>query len=150
MPPHPKLTSGTSEDLLRATFETNFFAQVFLTQVLLPLLRRSRAARVVNLSSIRGSLTLQADPASTAYPKAFAYDTSKTALNAFTVQLAEELRHTAIKVNSIHPGWVRTKMGSDVADLNLEGGARTAILYASLPDDGPTGGFFYLDERLPW
>jgi len=148
--PAPRLASGMPEDLLRATFETNFFAPVFLTQALLPLLRRSQAGRIVNLSSIRGSLTHQTDPASPAYPRAFAYDASKTALNAFTVQLADELRHTAIKVNAIHPGWVRTKMGSDVADLSLKEGARTAILYASLPDDGPTGGFFYLDERLPW
>ncbi|MDB5556486.1 MAG: short-chain dehydrogenase [Rhizobium sp.] len=148
--PAPRLASGTPEDLLRTTFEINFFAPVFLTQALLPLLRQSKAGRIVNLSSIRGSLTLQTDPASTAYPKAFAYDASKTALNAFTVQLAEELRQTAIKVNAIHPGWVRTKMGSEAADLSLEEGARTAILYASLPDDGPTGGFFYLDERLPW
>jgi NAD(P)-dependent dehydrogenase (short-subunit alcohol dehydrogenase family) len=149
--PASKLASGTPEALLRTTFETNFFALVFLTQALLPLLRQSKAGRIVNLSSIRGSLTLQADPASTVYAnKAFAYDASKTTLNAFTVQLAEELRHTAIKVNAIHPGWVRTKMGGDVADLSLVEGARTAVLYASLPDDGPTGGFFYLDEQLPW
>ena len=149
--PAPRLASGTPEAILRTTFETNFFAPVLLTQALLPLLRKSKAGRIVNLSSIRGSLTLQADPASTVYAnKAFAYDASKTALNAFTVQLAEELRHTAIKVNAIHPGWVRTKMGGDVADLSLEEGARTAILYASLPNDGPTGGFFYLDEQVPW
>ncbi len=149
--PAPRLASGTPRDLIRSTFETNFFAPVFLTQTLLPLLRQSRAGRIVNLSSIQGSLTHHSDPASPVYShKAFAYDASKTALNAFTVQLAEELRHTGIKVNSIHPGWVRTKMGSDVADLSVEEGARTAIIYASLPDDGPTGGFFYLSERLPW
>lgn len=68
----------------------------------------------------------------------------------FTVQLAEELRHTRIKVHSIHPGWVRTKMGSDVADLSVEEGARTAVIYAILPDDGPTRGFFHLHDRLPW
>lgn len=149
--PAPKLASETPADLLRATFEANFFAPIFLTQALLPLLRRSPAGRIVNLSSVRGSLTHQADPTSPVYPnKALAYDTSKTALNAFTVQLAEELRGTPVKVNAIHPGWVRTEMGSDVADLSLEQGAHTAILYASLPEDGPSGGFFYLDERLPW
>lgn len=149
--PAAKRASGTSRSVLRSTFETNFFAPIFLTQTLLPLLRRSTAARIVNLSSIQGSLTYHADPTSPVYShKAFAYDASKTALNAFTIQLAEELRHTRIKVNSVHPGWVRTKMGSDGADLSVEEGARSAVIYASLPDDGPTGGFFHLHDRLPW
>jgi NAD(P)-dependent dehydrogenase (short-subunit alcohol dehydrogenase family) len=100
---------------------------------------------------VQGSLTLHSDPASSVFShKAFAYDASKTALNAFTLQLAEELRSTAIKVNAVHPGWVRTQMGGDTADLGMEEGARTALIYASLPDDGPTGGFFHLHERLPW
>ncbi len=149
--PAKKLASKTAKGVLRSTFETNFFAPIFLTQTLLPLLRKSSAGRVVNLSSIQGSLTYHADPSSPVYAhKAFAYDASKTALNAFTVQLAEELRHTQIKVNSIHPGWVRTKMGGGVADLSVEEGARTAVIYASLPTDGPTGGFFHLHDRLPW
>ncbi|WP_457588905.1 SDR family oxidoreductase [Ensifer canadensis] len=149
--PAIKLASGTPKGTLRTTFETNFFAPIFLTQALLPLLRKSPAGRIVNLSSIQGSLAYHADPASPVYShKAFAYDASKTALNAFTVQLAEELRDTRIKVNSVHPGWVRTKMGGDVADLSVQEGARTAVIYASLPDDGPTGGFFHLNERLPW
>lgn len=137
--------------MLRETFETNFFAPIFLTQTLLPLLRRAEAGRIVNVSSIRGSLAHLSDPASPVYPiKALAYDTSKAALNAFTILLGEELRHTPIKVNAIHPGWVRTTMGSDQADLSDEEGALTAIRYATLADDGPTGGFFYLDQRLPW
>jgi NAD(P)-dependent dehydrogenase (short-subunit alcohol dehydrogenase family) len=149
-PPRER-ASETSPRILRETFEANFFAPVFLTQALLPLLRRSTAGRIVNMSSIRGSLSHQADPASPVYPnKALAYDASKTALNAFTVQLAEELRHTAIKVNAVHPGWVRTRMGSEHAELDIAEGARTAIVYASLDADGPTGGFFHLDQPLPW
>jgi NAD(P)-dependent dehydrogenase (short-subunit alcohol dehydrogenase family) len=149
--PPKKLASGIPKGILRSTFETNFFAPVFLTQALLPLLRKSPAGRIVNISSIQGSLTCHGDPSSPVYShKAFAYDGSKTALNAFTVHLADELRSTPIKVNSIHPGWVRTKMGGEVADLSLEEGARTAVIYATLPDDGPTGGFFHLHERLPW
>ncbi|HEY0207531.1 SDR family oxidoreductase [Acerihabitans sp.] len=149
--PPDRPPSAASEADVRGTFEANFFAPVFLSQRLLPLLRRSSGARIVNVSSIRGSLTHLSDPASPVYPiKALAYDTSKAALNAFTILLAEELRGSHIKVNAIHPGWVRTGMGGGQADLSPEEGARTAILYAGLDDDGPTGGFFYQDERLPW
>ena len=106
-------------DLLHKVFETNFFAQVALTQALLPLLKKSPAGRIVNLSSILGSLTLQADTTSPFYDaKSFAYDASKTALNAFTIHLAWELRETKIKVNSAHPGWVKTDMGGPQATMN--------------------------------
>src|SRR6266568_5462016 len=130
-------------DLLHKVFETNFFAPVALTKTLLPLLEKSPAGRIVNLSSILGSLTLHADPKSPIYnAKSFAYDASKTALNAFTVHLAYELRGTKIKVNSAHPGWVKTDMGGPQAPMALEDGAKTAVALATLPDDGPTGGFF--------
>jgi len=149
--PSETLSSQLSPAILRETFESNFFGPVFLTQKLLPLLRKSDAGRIVNVSSIRGSLTLLSDPSSpVSKNKTFAYDSSKTALNAFTVELADELRDTKIKVNAIHPGWVRTSMGSQEADLDVAEGARTSVLFACLPDDGPTGGFFYLNERLPW
>ncbi len=149
--PPTKPPSAAPASVLRQTFEANFFAPVFLTQVLMPLLRRSEAGRVVNVSSIRGSLAHLSDPTSPVYPiKALGYDTSKAALNAFTILLAEELRGTTVKVNAIHPGWVRTTMGSLHADMDIEEGARTAIRYASLDADGPTGGFFFLDDRLPW
>jgi len=138
-------------DLLRTVFETNFFSQVAVTKALLPLLRKSPAGRIVNMSSILGSLTLQATPGSPIYDaKSFAYDASKTALNAFTVHLAYELRDTKIKVNSAHPGWVKTDMGGQQAPMELEDGAKTAVALATLPEDGPTGGFFHLGERLPW
>jgi NAD(P)-dependent dehydrogenase (short-subunit alcohol dehydrogenase family) len=144
--------SATPLDVLRETFEVNFFGPFALTQALLPLLRRASAGRIVNVSSVRGSLTLQSDPSSADYisSKAIAYDASKTALNAFTVQLAAELRGAAIKVNAIHPGWVRTEMGGALANLSPAEGARTTVQFASLSDDGPTGGFFFMDERLPW
>ncbi len=136
---------------LRRTFEVNFFAPIFLTQTLLPLLKRSEAGRIVNVSSIRGSLTHLSDPTSPVYPiRALGYDTSKAALNAFTILIAEELRRSPIKINSVHPGWLRTTMGGDRADMSAEDGARTVVKYATLAEDGPTGGFFFLDERLPW
>jgi NAD(P)-dependent dehydrogenase (short-subunit alcohol dehydrogenase family) len=144
-------TSTVPLEILRQTFETNFFSVVALTQALLPLLRKAPAGRIVNLSSILGSLSLHADPSSGFYDKkAFAYDASKTALNAFTVHLAQELRGTKIKVNSAHPGWVQTDMGGPEAPLGLSEGGRTSLQLATLPDDGPTGGYFHLGERVPW
>lgn len=138
-------------DLLRRIFETNFFAQVALTDALLPLLKKSPSGRIVNLSSIIGSLTLHADPQSPIYnAKSFAYDASKTALNAFTIHLAWDLRETKIKVNSAHPGWVKTAMGGPNAPMELSEGGKTSAALALLPDDGPTGGFFHLGQPLPW
>src|ERR1700722_8590189 len=138
-------------DLLHKVFETNFFAQVALTNALLPLIRKSDAGRIVNLSSILGSLALHADPKSPIYhAKSFAYDASKTALNAFTVHLAYELRDTKIKVNSAHPGWVKTDMGGPEATLEVSEGGKTSAELATLGADGPTGGFFHLGKALPW
>jgi NAD(P)-dependent dehydrogenase (short-subunit alcohol dehydrogenase family) len=149
--PAPRQPSQALPSVVRDTFEVNFFAPVFLTQTLLPLLKRSDAGRVVNVSSIRGSLAHLSDPASPVYPiRALGYDTSKAALNAFTVLIAEELRGTSIKINAIHPGWLRTNMGGQRAGMSAEDGARTAVHYASLGEDGPTGGFFFLNDRLPW
>jgi NAD(P)-dependent dehydrogenase (short-subunit alcohol dehydrogenase family) len=137
--------------LLRKVFETNFFAQVAVTKALLPLLRKSAAGRIVNLSSILGSLTLQATPGSPIYEaKSFAYDASKSALNAFTIHLAYELKDTKIKVNSAHPGWVKTDMGGSQAPMELEDGAKTSIALATLGEDGPTGGYFHMGKPLPW
>ena len=144
-------TSTVKPEILRQTFETNFFAVVALTQTLLPLIRKAPAGRIVNLSSILGSLTLHSDPSSGIYDKkAFAYDASKTALNAFTVHLAQELVRTAIKVNSAHPGWVKTDMGGSSAPMELAEGGKTSVQLATLPDDGPTGGLFHLGQPLPW
>ena len=138
-------------DVLDKVFATNFFAPIALTKKLLPLIRKSPAGRIVNLSSILGSLTLQADPNSPIYnAKSFAYDASKTALNAFTVHLAYELRDTNIKVNSAHPGWVKTDMGGEQAPMELSEGGKTSAELATLPDNGPTGGYFHLGKPLPW
>jgi NAD(P)-dependent dehydrogenase (short-subunit alcohol dehydrogenase family) len=138
-------------ETLRQTFETNFFSVVALTRTLLPLIRKSPAGRIVNLSSILGSQTLHADPKSPVYSgKPFAYDASKAALNAFTIHLAHELRDTKIKVNSVHPGWVKTEMGGSAAPMEIADGAKSSVLMATLPDDGPTGGYFHLGKPIPW
>jgi NAD(P)-dependent dehydrogenase (short-subunit alcohol dehydrogenase family) len=144
-------TSTLPLEILRETFDTNFFGTVALTQKLLPLIRQSSAGRIVNVSSIMGSLTLHSDPTSPIYShKVFAYDTSKAALNSFTIHLAHELRDTSIKVSSAHPGWVKTEMGGDGADLEISEGGKTSTWLATLPEDGPTGGYFHLGQRLPW
>src|SRR5271155_5228069 len=136
-------TSKTSKDLLHKTFNTNFFAAVGLTQALLPLLRKSLGGRIVNLSSILGSNTLHATPGSFIYDaKTFAYDASKAALNSFTIHLAHELKDTKIKVNSAHPGWVKTDMGGEGAQMEIVDGAKTSVELATLGEDGPSGGYF--------
>lgn len=143
--------SETSLDLIRKTFETNFFAVIAVTQAFLPLIMKSPGGRIVNLSSILGSLTLQSTPGSPLYgSKAFAYDASKTAINALTVHLACDLKDTNIKVNSAHPGWVRTDMGGPNAPLDVVQGAKTSVELALLPDNAPSGAFFHLGEPLPW
>lgn len=150
----PEDFQGTAENVpietLRRTFETNFFGLVDLTQRLLPLLRRSEHPRIVNQSSILASLTEHSDPNSViADVHALAYDASKTAVNAFTVHLAKILRESPIKVNSAHPGSVKTDM-NPTGDLSVEDGARTAVTLATVGDDGPSGGFFYDGKTLPW
>ena len=145
-------TSATIEEkVLRQTFETNFINVVKLTNTLLPLIKKSEAGRIVNLSSILGSLTLHADAGSPIYgSKLFAYDASKTALNAYTVHLAAALADTNIKVNSAHPGWVKTDLGSDAAPMNVTDGAKTSVELALLGNDGPTGKYIHLGQELPW
>jgi NAD(P)-dependent dehydrogenase (short-subunit alcohol dehydrogenase family) len=143
--------STTTDELIHRTFETNFFSQVALTRSLLPLLKKSDAARIVNMSSILGSQTLHADPNSPIYNfKSLSYDASKAALNSFTIHLAYELKDTKIKVNSAHPGWVKTDMGTDAAPMEIPEGGKTGVELALLPADGPTGGFFHLGKPLPW
>jgi len=143
--------SEQSLELWRKTFETNLFGLVATTQALLPLLRKSAAGRIVNLSSILGSNTLHATPGSPIYDsKQPAYDVSKSAVNAWTVHLAWELKDTPIKVNAAHPGWVKTEMGGEGANMEIEDGAKTSVALATLGPDGPNGGFVHMGETLPW
>jgi NAD(P)-dependent dehydrogenase (short-subunit alcohol dehydrogenase family) len=144
-------TIETTEEELQKIFGTNVFAVVALTRELLPLLKKSPAGRIVNLSSILGSLTLHADPKGPfSGSKLFAYDASKSALNAFTIHLAAELKDTKIKVNSAHPGWVKTEMGTEHANMEIEDGAKTSVDLALLGADGPNGRFIHMGEELPW
>ena len=145
------VTSQVVDEELSRIFTTNLFAVVSLTRELLPLIKMSPAGRIVNLSSILGSLALHADPNSPiANFKSFAYDGSKSALNAYTIHLAHELKDTAIKVNSAHPGWVKTEMGTDAAPMEIPDGAKTSVALALLGADGPSGRFIHLGQELPW
>jgi len=144
-------SSTVSIQVLQETFQTNLFAVIDLTQKLLPLIKKAPAGRIVNLSSILASLTLHSTPNSPIDPaKAFAYNASKTALNAYTVHLAHELRDTNIKVNSAHPGWVKTELGGSSAPMELADGGKTSVLLATLASDGANGSFSHLGENLPW
>jgi NAD(P)-dependent dehydrogenase (short-subunit alcohol dehydrogenase family) len=137
--------------LLRATYETNVFGPVAVTQAFLPLLRRSAAARVVNVSSELASLAQNGNPDfEFAHVKLLAYNSSKAALNAVTVQFAHELRDTPIKVNAADPGYTATGFNGFAGTQSVEEGARAAVRLALLPDDGPTGGFFNAEGPLPW
>jgi NAD(P)-dependent dehydrogenase (short-subunit alcohol dehydrogenase family) len=141
--------SEVSLSIIRQTLETNFIGAVAITQALLPLIHQSKAGRIVNVSSGRGSLTQHSDP-SCHYAKTLAYNTSKAALNSFTVMLAAELRNTAIKVNSADPDWCRTDMGTEAATHSAVEGADTPVWLATLPADGCTGGFFNSRRSIPW
>jgi len=144
-------TSSVPDDVVRKTFDTNFFSAISVTKAFLPLLKKSDAGRIVNVSSILGSLTLHSTEGSPIYEaKALAYDASKAALNSFTIHLAHELKGTKIKVNSAHPGWVKTDMGTDAAPMNIVDGAKTEVELATLGADGPTGGFFHMGEAINW
>jgi len=148
---HSQSPSAQSMEVWRGTFDINFFGVIAVTRAFLPLLRAAPAARIVNLSSRLASLTLHSDPSSAIYhSKDAAYNVSKTAVNAWTVNLAYELRDTPIKVNAAHPGHVKTDMGGPDAPVELVDGARTSVALATLGPDGPSGQFIYMGQQLPW
>ena len=147
------------EDILRQSFEVNFFGPYLLTQKMAPLLRKSDRGRVVNMDTGVASLTQLADPDSPLREDICpAYQTSKAALNALTLVFAKELAADGIKVNSVCPGWVMTDMGhEDLPDYGdaarpktVEEGVDTPVWLATLPNDGPTGGFFTDREHRDW
>ena len=144
-------SSSVSDKDIKDTFQTNLFSVISLTQKLLPLIKKSDAGRIVNVSTILSSLTLHSAKDSPISPaKEFAYNASKTALNAFTIHLANELKDTKIKVNSGHPGWVKTELGGPNAPIEVKDSFETSLRLATLDENGPTGGLFHKDETIPW
>jgi len=136
---------------LKATYETNLFGPIRVTQAFVPLLAAAKDARVVMMGSGVGSLALITDPTSIYSSVNFlAYTSSKVALNAATVSFAKELELLGIKVNVVEPGHVQTDLNGNTGFLTPEEGARTAIKMALLDESGPTGGFFGSHGRQPW
>ena len=143
-------TSG-SPDAARRIMDTNFVGTLAVTQAMMPLLRRSAAARIVNLSSSLASLAVNGDPASPYYSaRLIGYNASKAALNMLTVQLAEELRDTPHVVNSVSPGYVKTDLTGHNGFMTPEEGAKLPVQYALLGEDAVSGHFVEAAGRTPW
>ncbi|MGP3919230.1 SDR family NAD(P)-dependent oxidoreductase [Nonomuraea sp. 10N515B] len=149
---HDQVPSSVDLDMVRAVFETNVFGVIAVINAMLPLLRRSPAARIVNVSSHAGSLTLTSDPDGpfAALLPSAAYTPSKSALNALTVQYANELCKDGILVNAAAPGFVATDSNNHSGYLTPAQGAAVVVRLATLGTDGPTAGFFSEDGLLPW
>ena len=130
-------------DAYRRTFDTNVFGVVEVCRAFAPDMARAGYGRIVNVSSGAGQLATMSDYAP-------AYSMSKAALNAFTKILAHEYRRSGVLVNAVDPGWVRTDMGGPSAPRSPEQGADTIVWLATLPDDGPTGGFFRDRRPIEW
>jgi len=130
-------------ELVHATLETNFFGPLALCQELVPGMIRRGYGRVVNVSSGGGQLATMGDFAPS-------YAVSKAALNALTRMVADAAREANVLVNSVDPGWVRTQMGGPGAPRSIEQGVETIVWLATLPDRGPTGGFFLDRKPIPW
>jgi len=144
--------SELTVEALEKTYGTNVFGVFRVTKALLPMLKKSKHGRIVNMSSALGSLTLNADPNS---PLAIrnmllGYCSSKAALNMMTVQFANELKGAGIKVNAANPGFTATDMNQNRGPRTVEQGAATPVRPALLPDDGPTAGVFSDDGVVPW
>ena len=133
----------TPTSLWRETFETNLFGAVRMCREVVPMMRRLRYGRVVNISSGLGQLHQMGAGSP-------AYRVSKASLNALTATLAAEVADAGILVNSMSPGWVRTGMGGEMAPRSVEEGADTAVWLAQLPSNGPTGQFFRDRKPIPW
>jgi NAD(P)-dependent dehydrogenase (short-subunit alcohol dehydrogenase family) len=140
-----------SLDEVRAVFETNVFGVIAVTQAMLPLLREAPTARIVNVSSGAGSLTLNSDPKNP-HGSIFgvSYSPSKTALNAITLALALELESSGIKVNAACPGFTATGLNNFEGTRTVQQAAREPVRLALLDANGPTGTFSNEDGPLPW
>ena len=136
--------------ILRRTYETNVFGVFAVTKALLPLLRKAEAGRIVNMSSGAGLPALTSSPEWKPEWNTLAYNSSKSAVNAITVEFATELRSTPIKVNAVNPGYVATDLNQHRGDRSVQQGAIAPVRLATLPADGPTGGFFDENGMVPW
>lgn len=147
------LPGAADPAVVQKIFDTNFFGALRVAQTMLPLLRKSAAGRIVNVSSGLGSLALNSNPSSPSYNtqyKLIGYSASKAALNMLTLHLAYELRDTKIKVNSANPGYTKTDLNENTGPQPVDVGAIAATRLALLDEDGPTGQSFSKDGSQPW
>jgi NAD(P)-dependent dehydrogenase (short-subunit alcohol dehydrogenase family) len=145
MPDKPGVTiRQVNRKLLQDTANTNAYGALRLMQLIIPMMETKGYGRIVNTSSLMGSIMNMGsghDPA---------YRLSKTILNVLTVMMAREVDGAVIKINAVHPGWVRTDMGGPAATLTVKEGSKTTMWAATLPADGPHGGFFHQGEAIEW
>ena len=143
--------SQVSPATIRRVYDTNFFGALSVLQAFVPLLEKSEAPRVVNVASEIGSLSNISNPDWFAYSvNTLAYSSSKAALNVLTVAFSKEFSDAKWKINSACPGWVKTELGTPDAPGEVEDGARIYVRLATLPPDGPTGGFFNESGPIAW
>ena len=142
---------GIRADMLQKTLQTNFYGPLALCQSVIPFMRAGQYGRIVNISSTLGSMADMMDFSSPySGPQAPAYRLSKTILNGLTALIARDVKDDNILVNSACPGWVRTDLGGHQAPLSPEQGADTPVWLATLPDNGPSGGFFRDRKQIAW
>ncbi len=155
----PEATDTTEHDfanpqVFQATFATNLFGAVAVTEAFLPLLRRSAMGRIVNVSTTMGSLNDQADPDSPYYQMVVpAYQASKAALNSITISLAKKLADTDVKITSVCPGFVQTDLtpvNREQAPLTADQAASVIVTAATLPSDAPSGRFIDQNGPIAW
>jgi NAD(P)-dependent dehydrogenase (short-subunit alcohol dehydrogenase family) len=147
----PQLASKIPVEIMREVFETNFFGVIQVTQAFIPLLEKSELPIIVNVTSDLGSLTLRSDPNSTIYHfERACYGPSKTALNAYTVALAVELKNSKFKVNCVNPGYTATDFNNFKGTKPVAQGASVIVKYALLNEKGPTGKYFSEEGETPW
>src|ERR1700759_5210809 len=143
--------STTDIEAVRSTLETNFVGSLAVTQAMLPLLKKSKAANIVNVSSELGSITGHTTPGwKYGNGSCICYSASKASMNMMTAQLALELQGTPVKVNSVNPGYTATDLNKNSGPQTVEEGAAETIRVALLGADGPTGKFFETGGTLPW
>lgn len=147
----PQTATHTTVDVYKEVFDTNLYGVIRVTQAFLDLLKNSPEPRIVNVTSGMGSLSLQSDPTWKYYHyKLVVYQTSKSALNMYTITLAYELRDTAFKVNAVSPPYTKTDLNNNQGTASVEEAAEQIIKYVLIDNDGPTGKFFSKEGELTW
>ena len=146
---HDFVVGGVPSQNWKRTFDVNFFGVVDVTNAFLPQLDKSDAPRIVNLSAILGSIAEISKPQMKQWIRA-SYSASKAALNAYTVELAQEKSGTNYKINAVHPGWAKTELGGAKAPMTAAQGVKTIVQLATLDSEGPSGQFLHMNKQMSW